>query len=791
MKKLFLVFALLLLVLLVPNVLAYFIGPLPGYGGACCKKIYLIDPTLQVHDTWIQGGKYYARVSAGVNWLHYTNLDSKRIKWDTKEVKAIPAGVTYWKDGDETSKFYDHRASTSECSSGTIVSSSECQQSGALDQCFANLEFDTPGQKTVWLYVVFHASGDDDVFVDQKSFPLNLAFTDNDGDGYYKEEDDCNDNNANVNPGATEIPNNNIDEDCDGEDASSPDCVINQTIDSDCFCDDQLRTFGSCCDYGHDPVMCNYAPPKEITGLYWTNMNNQVIGAQIHSHVNDYVKMWAGDELLTLAGEEVNFTVYKDGWDPFGWFDTQVKTFSSEAEFVTWTPLETGEYYFKVVYEDLIDEEVEDSLIVDIEQNAKPFVEIISPSFGDVFETSEQISFTQNSYDIDDPFTLFWDFQDATSTQANPTHSYTSIGTKRISLTATDERFLSSEAKTAILITNPDPGNYVFAYISKPAGGNTYSEESVMFDASSSFAITYDGNNYICLAGNCPSGTGTGTLSFSWTLDGQQLTETGSSFTKTLSSGDHIIEATVSIGSVTGTDSVDFSVGGCDNGLAFGQCSEDGTQFCQQINDQGIIRSTIEGDYCNLYTGQGNCCPPGNTCGISGCEERSCSDQSCQEGEGYCEDTGCVCMHWNNQQCYDSKDFLSCGDYKTESSCEKDILDKGSGGECYWNEDDENCNYRSNTITTQEGYQFKCIKTFTKSDVSEGISKLSWIAVPEWISNEPPAQEKQTVLQREGCVNGERLIKYNILRLPFFSFIELCLALGLIFIIYYFKNQLL
>jgi hypothetical protein len=45
---------------------------------------------------------------------------------------------------------------------------------------------------------------------------------DNDGDGYTENRGDCDDENANVHPGTEEICENNIDEDCDGEDLACP-----------------------------------------------------------------------------------------------------------------------------------------------------------------------------------------------------------------------------------------------------------------------------------------------------------------------------------------------------------------------------------------------------------------------------------------------------------------------------------------------------------------------------------------------------------------------------------------
>ncbi len=45
-----------------------------------------------------------------------------------------------------------------------------------------------------------------------------VPMVDEDGDGYYADEDDCDDSNADIHPGAEETPGDGIDSNCDGED---------------------------------------------------------------------------------------------------------------------------------------------------------------------------------------------------------------------------------------------------------------------------------------------------------------------------------------------------------------------------------------------------------------------------------------------------------------------------------------------------------------------------------------------------------------------------------------------
>jgi hypothetical protein len=99
---------------------------------------------------------------------------------------------------------------------------------------------------TNWCYALSaQASGDFGTPGESNDDCAAIVIVDNDGDTYEDEAnggDDCDDNDASINPDAVDVPDNGIDEDCDGSDATS----TSSDLDGDGY--DDIASGGTDCD---------------------------------------------------------------------------------------------------------------------------------------------------------------------------------------------------------------------------------------------------------------------------------------------------------------------------------------------------------------------------------------------------------------------------------------------------------------------------------------------------------------------------------------------------------------
>ena len=65
----------------------------------------------------------------------------------------------------------------------------------------------------------FYIDADADGFGNSSAKPITFNETQGEEEAYVVNNNDCDDTNANIHPNAIDIPNNGIDEDCDGGDA--------------------------------------------------------------------------------------------------------------------------------------------------------------------------------------------------------------------------------------------------------------------------------------------------------------------------------------------------------------------------------------------------------------------------------------------------------------------------------------------------------------------------------------------------------------------------------------------
>lgn len=249
-----------------------------------------------------------------------------------------------------------------------------------------------------------------------------------------------------------------------------------------------------------------------ITGAYWTNMNDEQI---IQANKNDKVKMSISGG--GINGMNVIYRIFKAGQS--GIFRTQNDTaLLASSGFSAWRNAESGTYLFNASLDSQTWMNSSSLTINNIENNSAPYAEILNPKDKQIYFLGENLSFIQNSYDIDDDFTYTWILGDGTTLSGNSinknnynfSHIYSTKGQKNIILRISDDRGINITKRISILIINSTKES--FAYIDKPEWGKRITGRFVDYNASSSYAVnstinSTGGYKLECLAGMCPSQT--------------------------------------------------------------------------------------------------------------------------------------------------------------------------------------------------------------------------------------------------------------------------------------------
>jgi hypothetical protein len=269
-----------------------------------------------------------------------------------------------------------------------------------------------------------------------------------------------------------------------------------------------------------------FSPPTNTA--YWLNMRGVITDT---ADINDLVKLSLVSD-QDIEGKEISYEIILvDGG--FFWIDKVINAQTIAEGVLEWKAGENskdipelipGQYYFKATIEgttisteDNTDPNHKYLTVSAPAKNDPPVAIIVGLENKQVYFEGEVITLSQESYDVDSHFTYEWEFDDGTQPRTGTdqeleefTHTFTK-GQKNVVLTVTDGES-TARAQASILVIASD---YVLAYIDTPTWGQTtFLNPLIKFDASSSYAISSDDNleysdpgKLKCLAGKCPTQT--------------------------------------------------------------------------------------------------------------------------------------------------------------------------------------------------------------------------------------------------------------------------------------------